>query len=116
MAMFRTSLAMPNFGASRTGFKTKQMEDTEEDYGQVARYLGTIPGLPHGYELDEKRSFVSGKLVPVSGNTAEMLGSTWLSPHFEVTGDQSKHYGACGAPVKVAGYIHAAVPAKKAAA
>eukprot|EP00887_Chlorella_sp_A99_P005300 scaffold1.g5300.t1 len=65
-----------------------------EDYGQAARYKGTIPGSPVAYALDARHAFPAGKWTLVSGNTAAMLGESWLAPHFEVLGDRSRHYGA----------------------
>lgn len=65
-----------------------------EDYGQVAVYKGTLPGLPNHYTLDDHHQFTKGKPVLVCGNTAAMVGETWLKHHFIVSGDRSCHYGA----------------------
>lgn len=80
-----------------------KIESLCEDYGQVALYKGTIEGHEHAYRLDDHHCFVTGKPMLVCGNTAAMVGEdgiSWLSPHFEVTGDRSVHYGLfdCGAP------------------
>ena len=75
-------------------FKLASLEDGPENYGQVARYLGTIPHAPHVFVLDEQYEFVAGRPVPVCGNTAAMLSETRLGAHFEVTGDRSVHYGS----------------------
>ncbi|GAA2121296.1 methyltransferase domain-containing protein [Streptomyces synnematoformans] len=74
------------------------LEDRCEDYGQIAVYLGTVPGLPHGFNLDDHHRFPTAKPAPVCGNTAEMLGRTRYAPHFEITGDRSVHHGPfpCG--------------------
>ncbi|GMH40062.1 hypothetical protein BSKO_07966 [Bryopsis sp. KO-2023] len=72
------------------------LEPTNEDYGQYAIYKGTIKGHENAYDLDENNRFVKGKPALVSGNTAAMLGEnnvSWLSPHFQVVGDRSVHYG-----------------------
>jgi arsenite methyltransferase len=76
----------------------ERLESLCEDYGQAARYKGTIPGSKHSYTLDDHHVFETGKWYEVCGNTASMVGETWLAPHFEVIGDRSVHYGlfACG--------------------
>lgn len=74
------------------------LEDRCEDYGQVARYRGTIPGAPHAFALDDHHLFRTGMPVLVCGNTAAMLQDTRFAPHFEVAGNRSTHYGLfdCG--------------------
>ncbi len=74
------------------------LEDRCEDYGQVARYRGTIPGAPHLFALDDHHLFRTGMPVLVCGNTAAMLAETRLAEHFEIAGDRSTHYGLfdCG--------------------
>ncbi|PSC70020.1 Arsenite methyltransferase [Micractinium conductrix] len=69
-----------------------------EDYGQACKYKGTIPGHPHSYQLDDHHTFNVGKWYEVCGNSAAMVGDSWLGRHFEVVGDRSTHYGlfACG--------------------
>lgn len=69
-----------------------------EDYGQACKYKGTIPGAPHSYALDDHHTFQTGKWYEVCGNTAAMVGDSWMGKHFEVVGDRSTHYGlfACG--------------------
>lgn len=81
-------------------FKLDGLEDICEDYGQVARYLGTIPGHPHAFDLDDHHRFFTGKPMLVCGNTADMLTRTRYAKAFEVTGDHSVHYGAfnCAPP------------------
>ncbi|CAD7701699.1 unnamed protein product [Ostreobium quekettii] len=76
-----------------------KIEPTSEDYGQYAIYKGTIEGHEHAYELDDKHHFETGKPMLVDGNTAAMVGEdgiSWLSPHFQVVGDRSVHYGRFG--------------------
>lgn len=83
-------------------FKLPGMLETKcEDYGQFAVYKGTIPGYPHHYDLDDHHTLEKGKPFLVCGNTAAMLGEngvSWLSPHFDIHGDRSTHYGLfdCG--------------------
>ncbi|HDH05964.1 MAG TPA: methyltransferase domain-containing protein [Nitrospirae bacterium] len=74
-------------------FKLDNLEDACEDYGQSAVYLGTIPGCPHAFELDDHHGFITGKPALVCGNTASMLNETRFAGHFKVTGDRTVHYG-----------------------
>jgi SAM-dependent methyltransferase len=80
------------------GFKLASLEDRCEDYGQIARYLGTIEGHPHAFTLDDHHVFETGKPVIVCGNTAAMLSETRFADHFRVEGDRSVHFGLfdCG--------------------
>lgn len=96
-------------------FKLPGMLETLcEDYGQFAVYKGTIPGSENAYVLDDHHRIEKKKPFLVCGNTAAMLGengTSWLSPHFEIHGDRSVHYGLfdCGpSPVPAAA---AAAPA-----
>eukprot|EP00200_Dunaliella_tertiolecta_P001860 CAMPEP_0202348770 /NCGR_PEP_ID=MMETSP1126-20121109/6548_1 /ASSEMBLY_ACC=CAM_ASM_000457 /TAXON_ID=3047 /ORGANISM="Dunaliella tertiolecta, Strain CCMP1320" /LENGTH=384 /DNA_ID=CAMNT_0048940485 /DNA_START=177 /DNA_END=1331 /DNA_ORIENTATION=+ len=70
-----------------------RLEDLCEDYGQMAVYKGTIPGHTHAYVLDDHHKFVKNKPMLVCGNTASMVGESWLRSHFAVTGDRSVHFG-----------------------
>mmetsp|Transcript_19752 Transcript_19752/g.64214 ORF Transcript_19752/g.64214 Transcript_19752/m.64214 type:complete len:401 (+) Transcript_19752:26-1228(+) len=70
-----------------------RLETLCEDYGQVAVYKGTIEGHPHAYSLDDHHRFEKAKPMLVCGNTASMVGESWLAPHFEVSGDRSTHFG-----------------------
>ena len=74
-------------------FKHKEMEDKCEDFGQVAVYKGTVSEHPDFYDLDDHHRFITGKPMLVCGNTANMVGGTWLGPHFDVMGDTKTHYG-----------------------
>ncbi|MBT5856505.1 methyltransferase domain-containing protein [bacterium] len=69
------------------------LEDVCEDYGQIARYKGTIQDNPSYFDLDDHHRFESKKPVLVCGNTADMLSKSRYAKHFEVTGDKSTHYG-----------------------
>lgn len=74
------------------------LESLCEDYGQAAKYNGTLQGHPHAYTLDDHHVFQAGKWYEVCGNTAAMVGNSWMGKHFEIIGDRSVHYGifACG--------------------
>ncbi len=74
------------------------LEDRCEDFGQVARYRGTLPEHPHAFDLDDHHHFQTGKPMLVCGNTADMLSRTRYAPHFQIEGEQSLHYGLfdCG--------------------
>jgi len=95
----RTSIGLVNF-ASLTirAFKLGNLEDRCEDYGQSALYRGTIEDSPHSFAFDVHHLFQTGKPMLVCGNTAAMLEGTRFAPHFQVTGDRSKHFGLfdCG--------------------
>ncbi len=69
------------------------LEDLCEDYGQTAVYLGSVPGHPHYFKLDDHHCLYTGKPMLVCGNTAAMLADTRLARHFRVSGDTSVHYG-----------------------
>lgn len=76
-----------------------RLESLCEEYGQAARYKGTIPTCKDAYVLDDHHVFEAGKWYEVCGNTASMVGESWLGPHFNIIGDRSVHYGlfkGCG--------------------
>jgi SAM-dependent methyltransferase len=74
------------------------LEDQCEDFGQVATYLGTLPGQTHAFLLDDHHRFETGKPMLVCGNTADMLSRTRYASHFKVVGEKDQHYGLfpCG--------------------
>lgn len=74
-------------------FKVRELEDGEEDYGQAARYLGTIPGCHHHFRLDAGNFFEAGRALRVGGNTSRILAISRLAPHFALVGDHSLHFG-----------------------
>ncbi len=82
-------------------FKLDGLEDRCEDYGQVARYAGTIRQESHAFVLDDHHKFVTGKPALVCGNTAAMLEDTRYAAHFEVDGTRAVHFGLfdCGGAV-----------------
>ncbi len=65
--------------------KCDTLEDREEDYGQTATYLGTMPENPRYFDLAEQVRLIKNRPVAVSGNMAEMLLSSRYARHFEVT-------------------------------
>ncbi|OWP63544.1 methyltransferase type 11 [Hymenobacter amundsenii] len=69
------------------------LEDRCEDYGQVATYLGTLPGLPNAFELDDHHRLETNRPMLVCGNTAAMLTDTRYGAYFRVTGDKTHHFG-----------------------
>ena len=69
------------------------IEDKCEDHGQVATYLGTIPGQPHQFVLDDHHTFETGRPMLVCGNTAAMVADTRYGQYFRVLGDTSQHFG-----------------------
>lgn len=81
-------------------FKLPGLETECEDYGQVAIYKGTIPGHSHSYVLDDHHVFETGRPVLVCGNSASMVGESWLGRHFDIIGDRTTHFGLfdCSAP------------------
>lgn len=74
-------------------FHLEDLEDTCEDYGQTATYLGTLPESPHIMSFDQHHTFPAGKPVPVCGNTASMLMHTRFHSHFQVQGNRDRHFG-----------------------
>ena len=79
-------------------FKLDDLEETCEDYGQAAIYLGSIPDNPHQFQLDNHHVFISHKPMLVCGNTASMLTNTRFAGHFKVMGNRNRHFGPfpCG--------------------
>lgn len=50
----------------------------------MATYKGTLPGSPNAYTLDDHHHFETGRPMLVCGNTAAMVGDSWLGQHFTV--------------------------------
>lgn len=86
------------------------LEDAPEDYGQTAEYRGTIASHEASYALDCGCVFETGRAVRVSGNTAAILGTSWLAPHFAVVGDRSKHLGRFDSVGPALGDVFKATP------
>ena len=72
---------------SRTirAIKCEGLEETEEDYGQRATYLGGMPEMPRYFDFDSELRFVKGKPRAISGNTARMLEASRYGKYFEIT-------------------------------
>lgn len=66
-------------------FKVSGLEEHREDYGQVVKYKGSIIGHSSHYDLDDEFSFNVDEPVPVDGNTAAIIASSYLASHFELT-------------------------------
>lgn len=82
------------FSATYRLWKNPQLEPDCEDYGQAVVYKGTLPRQKHGWKLDKKHIFTTGKIHPVCGNTYLMLqANPKISEHFDFIGDFSTHYG-----------------------
>lgn len=69
------------------------LEDRCEDFGQVAIYQGSIDQHRHSFDLDDHHHFETGRPLRVCGNTADMLALSRYGDHFQVLGDQSRHFG-----------------------
>ncbi len=69
------------------------LEDRCEDYGQLATYLGSIPGYPHWFDLDDHHRFETGRPLRVCGNTFDMLAATRYAKYFQLVGNTSMHFG-----------------------
>lgn len=83
-------------------FKLDTLEPACEDYGQAVIYRGSIEHQPHAFDLDTHHHFPVGKIIPVCGNTWNMLAETRFAPHFEFIGNFDTHYGIfenCGTDV-----------------
>ena len=72
--------------------KCADLEDREENYGQAATYLGTMPENGRYFDLTEDLRLIKGRPVAVSGNMAAMLRASRYAPHFEVRGDRCLLY------------------------
>ena len=75
-------------------WKLEGLEESWEDYGQTAVYLGGIPESPTVFKLDENHVFEQDRPERICGNTTLMLTQTRFKPFFKVTGDSTEHLGA----------------------
>lgn len=89
-----TKLGFTGF-TSRTvrAIKATGLEDRHENWGQTARYLGTIPEMPRYFDLTDEIRLIKGRPVAVSGNMAEMLAQSRYGRHFEIS-PRGAHRGA----------------------
>ena len=71
---------------SRTvrAIKADGLEDRDENYGQTARYKGTIPEMPRYFDLTDEIRLIKGRDVAISGNMAEMLAQSRYGAHFDI--------------------------------
>ncbi len=74
--------------------KCPDLEDREENYGQTATYLGTMPENKRYFDLTEEVRLIKGKPTAISGNMASMLAASRYASHFKITGDRTRHHGA----------------------
>lgn len=81
------------FSVTYRCFKLPNLESLCEDYGQIAIYNGGIQGHPNAYRLDDHHLFEKNLPVRVCGNTASMVGESWLSKYFTIVGNRDVHYG-----------------------
>jgi ubiquinone/menaquinone biosynthesis C-methylase UbiE len=87
------------FSATYRLFKIDGLEPSCEDYGQAVIYKGGISDSVNTFTLDKGHVFPAGKVVPVCGNTFDMLSSSRFKPYFEFIGDKGTHFGifsSCG--------------------
>jgi SAM-dependent methyltransferase len=87
------------FSATWRLWKLPDLEPACEDYGQAARYRGSVPHSPDRLLLDKHHVFQTGKLELVCGNTLRMLRETRFAPHFDLIDGPGVHYGifaGCG--------------------
>lgn len=80
-------------------FKLDKLESDCEDYGHAVCYKGGIEEMPQSFLLDNHHLFPKGKVMPVCGNTYEMLNATRYNAYFDFYGDYSTHFGifeGCG--------------------
>ncbi|MDC9580216.1 methyltransferase domain-containing protein [Xenorhabdus sp. PR6a] len=69
------------------------LEDSCEDYGQVAIYQGNLLSSPVRFLLDKDHIFDTGKAVPVCRNTADIIRKSRYHRLFSVIGEGHIHYG-----------------------
>lgn len=72
--------------------KSADLEDREENYGQTATYLGTLPENSRYFDLTDEIRLIKNRPVAVSGNMAAMLSQSRYAPHFKVT-PRGEHVG-----------------------
>lgn len=98
-ALAEKTAGLQFYSATYRLFRLDQLETACEDYGQAVVYRGTVPGHANRFVLDKHHAIETGRAFPVCGNTWHMLHSTRFAPHFEFSGDFSRHYGlfeGCG--------------------
>lgn len=73
--------------------KAEGLEDAEENYGQTAKYLGTIPEMPRYFDLTDEIRLIKGREVALGGNMAKMLAASRYGRHFDIKAPRA-HRGA----------------------
>lgn len=88
-----TKLGCAGF-TSRTvrAVKSADFEDREENYGQTATYLGTLPENARYFDLTSEVRLIKGRPVAISANMAVLLQQSRYAPHFRVT-PHGEHVG-----------------------
>lgn len=91
--VLETKLGFTTF-TSRTvrAIKVDGLEDTEENYGLSAVYLGGMPEMPRYFDFDADIRFIKGKPLAVSGNTALMLKASRYGKYFDIS-ERGAHLG-----------------------
>lgn len=91
------------FSATYRLFKIDKLEAACEDYGQAVAYKGTIDHCSKSMLLDKGHLFPTGKIIPVCGNSYDMLKQTRFAAHFDFYGPETisdaTHFGifdGCG--------------------
>ena len=81
-----TKLGFMSF-TSRTvrAFKADGLEDGHENYGQTARYKGTIPEMPRYFDLTDEIRLIKGRDYAISGNMAAMIEQSRYGAHFDIS-------------------------------
>lgn len=69
------------------------LEPREEDYGQTATYLGTMPENKRYFDLSKDVRLIKGRAVAISGNMAALLQGSRYAQHFTITA-RKQHRGA----------------------
>ncbi|MBQ9001551.1 MAG: arsenosugar biosynthesis radical SAM protein ArsS, partial [Eggerthellaceae bacterium] len=72
--------------------KSPDLEDREENYGQTATYLGTLPENGRYFDLTDEVRLIKDRPVAISGNMATMLTQSRYAPHFRVA-PRGEHIG-----------------------
>jgi len=70
-----------------------ELEDRCEDFGQVATYKGGIRFSEELFVLDDHHIFEKNRPMLVCGNTADMVSKSRYGKYFEVTKQNSTHFG-----------------------
>lgn len=80
--------------SSRTirAVKSSNLEDREENYGQTATYLGTLPENKRYFDLSSEVRLIKDRPVAISGNMATVLSESRYAPHFRIT-ERREHLG-----------------------